>query len=104
MAKTEKKNFLDQPAFRLVLTICSLILASLILVFSAMTIIEITNNTYTEAPKYLVWIFVASGLMSIVLFLKERTKMNLIKCIVMLMLNVVLGIVVLFADNNPFLF
>ena len=104
MTKKEKTSFLDKPAFRLILTISSLVLASVILVFSAMTIIEITNKTYSEAPKYLVWIFVASGLMSIVMFLKARTKMNLIKCVVMLLFNIVLGIIVLFADGNPFLF
>ena len=104
MAKQAKESFLDKPAFRLVLTIASLVLASVILVFSALTIIEITNNDYTGAPKYLVWIFVASGLMSGVMFLKDRSKANLIKCIVMLSLNVILGIVILFAGGNPFLF
>lgn len=104
MAKQEKEKFIDKPAFRLILTISSLVLASVILVFSAMSIIEITNSDYTGAPKYLVWIFVASGLMSVVMFLKERTKINLIKCIVMLSLNVILGIVILFASGNPFLF
>lgn len=104
MAKTEKKSFLDQPAFRLILTIVSLVLASLILAFSALTIIDITNNSYAEAPKYLVWIFVASGLMSIVMFLKNRTKINLIKAGVLLVFNIILGIVVLFAKDNPFIF
>ena len=104
MAKSQKTNFLDKPAFRLILTICSLVIAAVILMFSALTIIEYTNNTYSEAPKYLVWIFVGAGLMSIVLFLKERTKMNLVRCIIMLAFNLALGIVVLFAKSNPFLF
>ena len=42
--------------------------------------------------------------MSIVLFLRDRTKINLIKCVTLIILNIVLGIVVLFAKNNPFLF
>ena len=104
MAKSQKTNFLDKPVFRLVLTICSLAIAAFILMFSALTIVEYTNNSYSEAPKYLVWIFVGAGLMSIVLFLKERTKMNFIKCIIMLAFNIALGIVVLFAKSNPFLF
>lgn len=104
MAKKEKVNFLDKPVFRLILTISSLLLASLILVFSALTIIDVTNSSYENAPKYLVWIFILSGLMSIVMFLKSRTKINLIKTIALLVLNVVLGIVVLFAKSNPFLF
>ena len=104
MAKSEKTKFIDKPIFRLILTICSLVIAAVILVFSALTIIEITNNTYDQAPKYLVWIFIAAGVMSIIMFLKERTKLNFIKCIVMLGFNVVLGVIVLFAKSNPFLF
>ena len=106
MAKKQqpKETFLDKPAFRLVLTIVSLVLAAGILLFSALTIIEITNNTYESAPKYLIWIFMLSGLLSIVMFLKKRTKANFIKCIIMLALNVVLGIVVLFAKSEPRLF
>ena len=104
MAKSEKTKFIDKPIFRLILTICSLVIAAVILVFSALTIIEITNNTYDQAPKYLVWIFIAAGVMSIIMFLKERTKLNFIKCIVMLGFNVVLGVIVLFAKSNPYLF
>ena len=104
MAKKEKETFLDKPAFRLILTIVSLVLAAGILLFSALTIIEITNNTYESAPKYLIWIFMLSGLLSVVMFLKKRTKANFIKCIIMVALNVILGIVVLFAKDNPYLF
>ena len=66
--------------------------------------IEINNSTYESAPKYLIWIFMLSGLLSIVMFLKKRTKVNLIKCIIMLVFNVILGVVVLFAKSNPFFF
>lgn len=104
MAKEENVKFIDKPVFRLILTIASIVLASVILAFSALTIIQITNNDYTEAPKYLIWIFIASGLISVVMFLKDRSKINLIKCLVMLGFNIVLGIVVLFAGSNPFLF
>ena len=104
MAKEQKVAFIDKPAFRLILKIASIVLASLILLFSALTIIEINNSTYDQAPKYLIWIFILSGLMSVIVFLKNRTKINLIKCIVLLVFNIALGVVVLFAKNNPFLF
>ena len=102
--KQEKTKFIDKPIFKLILKILSIVIAALILLFSALTIIEINNNTYENAPQYLIWIFVLAGLMSIVKFLKNKTKVNLIKCIVLLVFNVVLGIIVLFAKNNPFLF
>ena len=49
MAKEQKVKFIDQPIFRLILTIASIVLASVILAFSALTIIQITNNDYTVA-------------------------------------------------------
>ena len=104
MAKSKENKILDSGVFRLILTLVSLVLASVILALSALTIIEISNNSYEAAPKYLIWIFVSVALMSVVMFLKNRTKVNLIRCIVLLVFNVVLGIVVLFAKNNPFLF
>ena len=104
MAKAEKTKFVDRPAFSLVLTISSIVISAVILAFSALTIIDISNSSYESAPKYLIWIFIGSGLMSIVTFLRNRTKINLIKCFIMLGFDVVLGIVVLFAKSNPFLF
>ena len=104
MAKVEKTKFIDKPIFRLILKILSIVLAALILLFSALTIAEINNSVYDQAPKYLIWIFMFAGLMSVIMFLKNRTKINLIKCIVLLVFNAVLGIVVLFAKSNPYLF
>ena len=98
------KSFIDKPQSRLVLKITSVIIASIILFFSALTIISVNNGTYTDAPKYLIWIFVASGIMSIIVYLRNRTKGNLIKWIIMLALNLALGVIVLFAKNNPYLF
>ena len=104
MAKQEKKNFLDSQVMRLIFSLICLVLAAAILALSALTIIEITNKSYDQAPQYLIWIFVASGLIASILFLKNRTKINFIKAIVMLVFNIALGIVVLFAKDNPFLF
>ena len=101
---TQKKNFLDSSAMRLILSLVCLVLAAVILALSALTIIDITHHSYEAAPKYLVWIFIASGLIKLVMFLRERTKLNLVKSLSMLVFNIVLGIVVLFAPNNPFLF
>ena len=100
----EKKNILDSSPVRMIMTIFSLIIAAFILAFSALTIIEIDGGNYQAAPKYLVWIFIAVGLMSIITFLKERNKINLIKCGIILSFNVALGIITLFGKNNPFVF
>ena len=100
----KKESVLDKRWFKIVLKAMGIAFAALILLFSALTIVEIGDGTYKTAPMYLVWIFVFSGLMSVVTFLKERTKMNFLKCIIFLVFNLALGVVILYANNNPFLF
>ena len=106
MNKTNKKRkpITEWPFYRLVLTLLSTVLAVLILSFSALAIIKVMDNNMEDAPLFMLWIFIFLGLMSIVVFLKDRTKINGIKCIIMLALDVTLGIIVLFAKSNPFLF
>ena len=104
MSKKNKKSISDWPFFRIILTIASTVLSIAILMLSAFTVINIYNNDYASAPKFMIWIFLCLGLMSIVLFLKNRTKINLIKCIVLIAFDITLGIIVLFAKDNPYLF
>ena len=100
----KKESMLEKRWFKITLKVLGIAFAALILLFSALTIVEIGQETYETAPMYLVWVFVFSGLMSVVAFLKERTKMNFLKCIVFLVFNIALGIVILYANKNPFLF
>ena len=100
----KKESVLEKRWFKITLKVLGIAFAALILLFSALTIVEIGQETYETAPMYLVWVFVFSGLMSVVAFLKERTKMNFLKCIVFLVFNIALGIVILYANKNPFLF
>ncbi len=44
------------------------------------------------------------GLMGLVAFFEERTKISFIKFLVLLAFNIIIGVIVLFAKNNPFLF
>lgn len=99
-----KKNVSMNPKLQLLLKIVSVVLATIIIFFSAVTILSINNSSYEKAPHYLIFIFITSGLMSVVKFLKNRSKLNLLKCAIMLIFNVALGVIVLFANYNPFLF
>ena len=102
--KKKRKSLSEWPPFRFILTAASAILATLVLAFSALTFLEVMNNGYETAPYYLIWVFVFLGLTGIIVFLKDRTKINLIRCIIILAFNVTLGIIVLFAKSNPYLF
>ncbi len=104
MASKKGKSFSDSPILKLILTIASTALAIAVAVLSAFTMINIYNNDYASAPKFLIWIFLAAGLMSVVLYLKDRTKLLLIRCLILVTFDVVLGIIVLFAKDNPYLF
>ena len=99
-----RPKFLDLPIFRIILTIASTVLSVLVLVFSALIIYNVTQNNYEVAPIFLLWTFVFLGLMSVVLFLKKWTKVHLIKAITIIAINVTLGVISLFAKDNPFLF
>ena len=104
MDKKQKTAILDKPIFRIIFTIASAILSTIVLAFSSLTILEVYNNSYETAPKYLLWVFVFVGLMSVVSFLRNRNKINFIKCVVLLVFNIALGIVTQFAKNNPYIF
>ena len=108
--KTEKRRR-EFPFMRIILTLASTVIAAAILVLSSLTIITFSNaidageTAIPEAvPFYILGIFLLSGLMSLIKYFKDRTKANFIKFIVMIAFDLVLGIVVLFAKDNPFLF
>ena len=109
--KKEEKRRREWPFMRLILTLASTVIAAAILVLSSLTIITFSSaieEGATEIPNaiplYILGIFLLSGLIALVKFFKDRTKANFIKFLVMLVFNIVLGVVVLFAKDNPFLF
>ena len=91
----------EKPVFRIILTAASTILSVVVLAFSSLAIYSVANNDFSKAPTYLLFIFLFLCLMRIVIFLKNRTKVNFIKCVVLIAFNILLGIVVLFAKDNP---
>ena len=104
-AKRKSENSLfNKPWFKLVITGATSVLAALILAFSTMTVLAVVKNSYVDAPKYLLWVFFFVGLMSFVIFLKERTKLSLIRAIILFVFNIATAIIVQFAKDNPYLF
>ena len=104
MAEHRTTNVIKETYKRIFLPLAAAVLSTVILVLCVLTLLEVNERGYESAPKYLVWVFVLLGLSNIVSFLKERTKINLIKCAAMLLFDVALGIVILFGKNNPYLF
>ena len=104
MAKKERKKISEQQWYKLLLNVSSAVLSALVLAFSTMTLLAAGKASYQDAPTYLLWVFFFVGLMSIVIFLKDRTRLNLIRAIVLFVFNLSLGIIVQFAEKNPYLF
>ena len=104
--KTAKKNkpITETPIFRIILSLASIAISILVLSFSALVIYNVAEGNTADAPIYLLWIFVFIGLLSVVVFLKDRTKINAIKCVTLIVIDIILGIIALFADKNPFIF
>ena len=107
MSKSRSRSstsLFDSPFYRIILTLASAVLAALVITFSSLMLVNISNNELSNISTYLLWTFVFLGLMSVVTFLKNRTKINLIKSFVLIVTNVTLGIISLFGKDNPVLF
>ena len=105
MKKSSKSESLfDKPFLKLLLTVASTILAVAVVTFSILIIVNVNDGNFDAAPGLLLTVFLLLGLMHVVMYLRVRTKVYLIKCVVLLLVNATLGIIVLFAKDNPILF
>ena len=104
MASKKRESIFESRFFRIVLTLISTVLSVAIISFSTLAIINAYNDNFGDAPKFLTTIFFLLGLMSIVFFIKDRTKINFIKCLFLIAINIALGIIALFAKDNYYLF
>ena len=100
----KSESLFDKPFFKLLLTVASTILAVAVVTFSILIIVNVNDGNFDAAPGLLLTVFLLLGLMHVVMYLRVRTKVYLIKCVVLLLVNAALGIIVLFAKDNPILF
>lgn len=104
MARKLKESILDASWFRVVLMIIGAALTTAVLVFSVLSFVKAKNNQLEEAPKYMVWVFIFLGLSRFVTYLKDRRATSLIRALVLLVIDVGLGVMVIFAKYNPYIF
>ena len=102
MKKSE--SLFEKPLFKLLLTVVSTILAVAVVTFSILIIVNVNDSNFDAVPGLLLIVFLLLGLMHVVMYLRVRTKVYLIKCIVLLIVNLILGVITLFAKDNPILF
>ena len=100
----KKLKFLDSSAFKVVLMILAWLLTTLVLAFSVLTFIKAKNNDLAGASHFMVGVFITLGFTRFAGYLKDRSKMSLFRAIVLLAWNVGLGVLVIFAKYNTYIF
>ena len=98
------EKFLDKNYIRVFLIILGSIVSTLVLTFSILALIETQNNNLQLTSVYLLIIFILLGLSRAVTLIKERTKISVIRFIVLFTANIAIGILIMFAQNHPYLY
>lgn len=98
------KKGLTNDQIRIILLILGSALSIVVLTFSVLTIVEANDHSYANAPKYLLAIFIALAITRPISIIKDRSKLNILRCIILFALDVLLGIVVLFANDEAYFF
>ncbi len=98
------KKSLTHDQTRIILLLLGSVLSIVVLTFSVFTIIEANDHVYVNAPKYLLAIFIALAITRPISIIKDHSKLNILRCIILFTLDVLLGIVVLFANDEPYFF
>ena len=101
---SKKEPIISEGTKRVIMLVLSGICSTLVLIFSVLTIVTISKGDYEHAPAYLLGVFVSMGFSGLVIFLRHRSKFNLIRAIIILILNIVLGVIGLFAKQDLYLF
>lgn len=102
---SKKSKFaLNQDTIRIILIVIGSVFSTLVLAFSILAINEIQANHLDAASRYLLFIFIVLGLSRLVTFFIDRTKLSFIRFLTLFIFNAVLGIIVMFAQQNPYFY
>lgn len=95
---------ISDTAFRIILIVIGSIISTLILLFSILALVRVQENDIDGASKFLFFIFLIIGLSRLITFFKEKTKISLLRFTVLLVFDVAIGILVLFAKDNAYFY
>lgn len=102
--KKKHKFLLDQNQIRIIILILGSVLSTLVLTFSILGLISITQQDTAKASTYLLWIFIVLGLSRFVTWLKKRSKISFIRLVLLLVFDVALGVIIYFGKDVPYLY
>ena len=104
LERKKNKKELPEKTKRLLSIITGATCSALILTFSSLTVISVSNRSYENAPYYLIWVFFSMAFLTFIPYVKNRTKLFLIRCIVLSAFDIALGVMSLFARDNFYIF
>lgn len=110
MKEKKNKKIIDKDKiyasdwFRIVLLIIGSAFTTLVLTFSILSILEVKPESVGKAPLYLAWVFIFLGCTRFISFFKNRSKSSLIRSIVLSIVDLGLGILVIFAKYDLYIF
>ena len=101
MEKTSKYN---PTVVRVISLIIGATLSILVIALSLLTITYASENDLDKATLFLLWVFIILGVIRLITFIKEPNKITFARFAVLFVLDVALGIIVLYAKSNEYLF
>ena len=104
MAKKKGSEFFESGLFKILLMIAAWFLTTVVLSFSVLTFVKAKNNEIDAASHFMVGIFISLGITRFVSYLKERKKTTLFRALILLAIDIGLGVLVMFAKYNPYIF
>lgn len=99
-----RKFDFDSNWFRILMLIFGSVTSTCVLAFSVLAITNIYKENFTNVPLFMFWMFVFLGLTRLISFARDRTKLNFIRFCILFVLSLAIGIAILFANSNPYLF
>ena len=104
MAKRKSFDFFQSGIFKIILMIIAWLLTTVVLTFSVLTFVKAKNNQLDSAARLLVGVFISLGITRFVTYLKDRSKTSFLRAIILLTIDIGLGVLVIFAQYNPYIF
>ena len=104
MANKKSRFKLSNDVIRVLLVVLGSFFSTVVLILSVLAIIKLQDKDLPGASWFLLFIFVVLAFSRLVTFIKERTKISLLRFIVLFVVDVALGILIYFGKNEPYLY
>ena len=108
MAKKKKVSHISEEKKADILRLITLLVGStltvLVLTFSTLTLLSLQNKDLTTATYYLVFVFISLGLTRLISYFKDRSRISLIRAIILMVFDITLGLIVIFAKYDLYVF